>query len=153
MSGFNLLADHSLTLSAFARKGERVSPVQTRSFTIADVNENGLPDWWEQLYSTTGSLDPEGDDDQDGLNNLREFILGTDPKVRTGPVAKMSHGLPPTLVWPSLTGRMYQIEGSDNLIHWPPIGPPFPGTGGIMTFSEPGLLPDLRMYRLKVSLP
>ena len=43
----------------------------------ADVDGNGLPDWWELKH---GLNNPNGDDDGDGWNNLAEFRNGTNPK-------------------------------------------------------------------------
>jgi autotransporter-associated beta strand protein len=50
----------------------------------ADDDSDGLPDWWELLYSTAEppnntSLDPGVDDDLDGLTNLQEYLRGTHP--------------------------------------------------------------------------
>jgi len=43
----------------------------------ADVDGNGLPDWWELKH---GLNNPNGDDDGDGWNNLTEFRNGSNPK-------------------------------------------------------------------------
>lgn len=48
----------------------------------ADADTDGLPDWWEQLYTTPVSstaIAPGVDPDGDTLTNLREFQLGTNP--------------------------------------------------------------------------
>ena len=46
----------------------------------ADLDDNGLSDSWELQYgSTLGELDPEGDEDGDGLSNQDEAMEGTDP--------------------------------------------------------------------------
>jgi len=44
-----------------------------------DSDSDGLPDWWEWQYF--GGLDqgPSGDADIDGLTNLQELYVGTDP--------------------------------------------------------------------------
>src|SRR4051794_21828771 len=49
-----------------------VAPTNT-----ADGNGNGLPDAWENAYG--GNLDPNADDDADGLTNVEEFYLLTSP--------------------------------------------------------------------------
>lgn len=46
------------------------------SLDALDADGNGLPDWWESLYSQTN---PGDDADGDGWNNLAEFRNGTDP--------------------------------------------------------------------------
>lgn len=43
-----------------------------------DKNGNGIDDAWEEKYCN-GNCDPNGDLDGDGLNNLREYQLKTDP--------------------------------------------------------------------------
>lgn len=41
-----------------------------------DSDNDGLPDWWEELF---GNLAPGVDTDNDGLSNLAEYQKGTDP--------------------------------------------------------------------------
>ena len=43
-----------------------------------DRDKDGIDDSWEDNYCD-GDCDPDADPDGDGLNNLREFELGTDP--------------------------------------------------------------------------
>lgn len=49
-----------------------------------DTDNDGMPDWWEQGYgynrfnAVNAAADPDGDD----LNNLNEFLAGTNPKHR-----------------------------------------------------------------------
>ena len=61
-----------------------------------DFNNDGLPDCWEIQYS--GSIytyGPNSDPDGDGLSNLQEYQLGTDP---TKPDTALN-----TLVLPAFT--------------------------------------------------
>lgn len=46
------------------------------SLEAPDTDGNGLPDWWEKLYTQT---DPTADTDGDGWNNRAEFLNGSDP--------------------------------------------------------------------------
>jgi hypothetical protein len=46
------------------------------SLEAPDTDGNGLPDWWEQLYTQSN---PGADTDGDGWNNLTEFRNGSDP--------------------------------------------------------------------------
>ena len=58
----------------------------------ADDDGDGLPNWFEMLYfgrfpdvSTACGARPNDDYDCDGLSNIEEFRLGTDPKVKDTP--------------------------------------------------------------------
>ena len=47
-----------------------------------DIDGDGLPDWWEQLFGLSPSIaDANGDFDQDGWSNLEEFRRGSNPSV------------------------------------------------------------------------
>src|SRR5213593_2585432 len=43
---------------------------------LYDLDEDGLPDWWQNRYLVN---DPNADPDGDGRNNLSEFLNGSDP--------------------------------------------------------------------------
>ncbi|MBO7686707.1 MAG: hypothetical protein J6V72_09995, partial [Kiritimatiellae bacterium] len=47
--------------------------VDTAFRTQADTNNNGLPDWWENLYGVSDQL---ADADGDGLSNYAEYLIG-----------------------------------------------------------------------------
>jgi hypothetical protein len=48
-----------------------------------DSDGNGLDDAWEMLYFGQLGNNPSADPDNDGLTNLQEYQLGTDPKKAT----------------------------------------------------------------------
>lgn len=50
-----------------------------RNLKDDDANHDKISDSWEAEYNIT---DPMGDDDGDGLNNLQEFMAGSDPKTK-----------------------------------------------------------------------
>lgn len=49
----------------------------------ADSDEDGMPDYWEDAYglNKSSNSDAEGDSDGDGLNNLYEYLSGTNPAM------------------------------------------------------------------------
>ncbi|MGA4580048.1 LamG-like jellyroll fold domain-containing protein [Limisphaera sp. VF-2] len=50
-------------------------------FGLSDVDEDGLPDWWERRYGlNVGANDAAADPDSDGLNSLAEYQAGTHPR-------------------------------------------------------------------------
>ena len=50
--------------------------VSTNKPDVIDSNNDGIPDNWSDLY---GIINATADPDGDGVNNLNEFISGTDP--------------------------------------------------------------------------
>jgi hypothetical protein len=44
-----------------------------------DINDNDIPDWWEMLYFGNLNQSAAGDFDGDGVNNLNEYLEGTNP--------------------------------------------------------------------------
>lgn len=58
-----------------------------------DVDHNGLADSWETNYfSGHINVDPNADPDGDGLTNLQEYRLGTDPNVADSDLDGVSDG-------------------------------------------------------------
>ena len=58
-----------------------VFPLDTGG-AFTDTDGDGLPDWWERLYTGSGTAMRPGDDpDGDGLSNFLEFAFGTSPSV------------------------------------------------------------------------
>jgi type VI secretion system secreted protein Hcp len=86
-----------------------------------DSDGDGMPDSWEATYGLSGSSnDADGDLDGDGLTNLQEFQLGTNPKSGTSffkaeltPVGSVAGGF--DLRWNSVPGKTYVIEWSPDL--------------------------------------
>ena len=56
---------------------------------IKDEDNNGMADAWERQFLGAVGADPLGDIDNDGLTNLQEFMLGTDPKADQSPANRL----------------------------------------------------------------
>lgn len=56
--------------------------ITTHGGAGADTDKDGMPDSWEEKYgfNPNDSSDAELDADEDGANNLKEYISGSDPK-------------------------------------------------------------------------
>lgn len=53
------------------------------TFGLGDLDEDGLPNWYEALYDFLDPNNPDDadlDEDEDGLSNLREYERETDPE-------------------------------------------------------------------------
>jgi subtilisin family serine protease len=88
---------------------------------MVDTDTNGLPDWWELQYFNhlTGTV-PNADADHDGMNNLAEWLAGTNPTNASSCLRLMA--LPSNntnafvMSWPSVAGKYYRLERATNLL-------------------------------------
>lgn len=92
---------------------------------IDDSDEDGLPDSWENQYLGNLSSDGLADPDGDGQSNAFEYLAGTNP---ASGASRFAATLTPlnttqfTLAWPSLPGKIYQIQTSGTLAgSWDPL--------------------------------
>jgi hypothetical protein len=84
-----------------------------------DSDQDGLPDWWEDLYCS-GQCHPGDDLDGDGVSNLDEYKAGTNPLdpqslfvfISISPHA--AGGM--RIEWASAQGKTYRIERSADLL-------------------------------------
>jgi dextranase len=104
--------------------------VPTRNF-ILDRNNDGISDVWAALYPSAGA--PTADPDGDGQSNLAEAQAGTDPtSAASRLIATVAPDASGNLVvrWPSIAGKYYFLEASNDLATWTPLPREFAGTSG-----------------------
>ena len=90
------------------------------SILFQDLDGNGIPEAWEQLYFGRTGIDPSADPDGDGLSNLEEFKAGTNPNdfqsqfrfVRIAPQG----GGGVLVEWSSVMNRSYSVLRSTDLL-------------------------------------
>jgi hypothetical protein len=104
-----------------------------------DSDNDGMPDGWETKNGLdpgdpTGENGPDGDPDQDGIRNLDEYELGSDPRLINAFLKVHSVNV----TWNGLAGVMYQIQATDDLDNptWEPVGDPIPGVDGLNQSSQ-----------------
>jgi hypothetical protein len=96
---------------------------------IADSDKDGIPDWWERRYfSSLGMLSEAGDWDEDGLNDLREYMAGTNPKDASSCFLCQAPqpdagGNRMVIRWQSASNKTYTLLGASNLLDnvWTPL--------------------------------
>ncbi len=124
-----------------------------------DADRDGLPDAWEhwQLYQLgeyPGSagwdlarLDKNGDLDGDGVGNFQEYVAGTFAGDATERFELVIKALTPERAdfeFFAITGKVYTIEQSTDLVSWTPV--PFGTTpdgprGGFFRASDVAVTP------------
>jgi subtilisin family serine protease len=139
------------TLSGSVITGGRLNLART-----VDSNGNNLPDWWEQQYfGQLISLNFPVDPDQDGANNLAEWLAGTNPTNAASALRltaiPSAGGNSVELQWPSAPGRFYRLL-SANLAAGPfsPLATNLAATAPLNTLTNPITTSSQRYYRLQV---
>jgi hypothetical protein len=150
-----LPATNTFSLSQRDRgKFERVD-LQAQ-LVFPDGDRDGLPDFWETEYFGGNSATPDGDDDQDGLNNLKEYLAGTHPKSSESSIVILDTKTFPNgdvvLRWQSATNRFYKILRSQNLLSgFSPLVEGIAATPPVNTFTDTNAVSQgPYFYRIKV---
>jgi hypothetical protein len=143
-----------------------------------DRDGDGLPDAWEIAnFGSIAAQDGKGDADSDGVDNLHEFLAGTNPNkadtdgdgiddrtelvMGTNPLdaasapslsMKVYHAA--EIEFPSKAGKTYQVQTMSELgtSTWTPVGGPITGTGEPISLFISTRKTDKDYYRI-VELP
>jgi subtilisin-like proprotein convertase family protein/subtilisin family serine protease len=89
-----------------------------RGTAIVDVDRDGLDDAWERDHLNNLSAGAVADPDLDGYSNMREQLMGTNPRVMDVPFEVDLSRWNPSLArlsWPASTNFVYQVSGGTNL--------------------------------------
>ena len=89
-----------------------------RSDSQPSNNYDGIPDsWMTSYYGNSNGSSATADTDADGLSNLEEFLLGTDP-TDSDSNFKITQFSTNSLEWTTQQFDLYTIESSPNLSTW-----------------------------------
>jgi hypothetical protein len=109
-----------------------------------DTDGDGMPDWWESRYGLNpyDPADAGVDSDGDAQANLAEYLSGTDPTDPTSVLKVQGVSVQGTnliVVFPSVSGKRYQLEAADALptTHWASVGGIVVGTDRATTNQVP----------------
>jgi len=130
-------------------------PTATATATASSLT--AYQNWKLQNLGNPNAPD-NGDDDHDGNDTLTEYLFGLNPNASdrypwTATRASNGHI---TVSYPTLAGRVYQVEYSDNLGIWHNAPPPVTGDGTTRQWTDDGSLtggiPGKRFFRVRVQI-
>lgn len=116
-----MMSDGNLEMAAGQNRIIRQTP--------GDVDDDGLPDWWEQkFFDTLTGVSPDRDSDSNGQNNLTAYLNGQHPLTAgfqaqdVSPLVKLRLQTSAAhLEVLGMDGWTYRIDDSLNLGTWTPI--------------------------------
>ena len=132
---YNTPAPETKTLASSSRI------VFNGNYTFTDVNNNRMPDAWEQEHfgEVSSTRTATTDTDSDGQTDLGEFVSGTDPndpasKLLVARIQVLSNGRV-TVTWPATSGKAYVLLGSSDARNWQPYSPPTVASGSEVSYT------------------
>lgn len=141
-------------LAGKVKTGGRLDLLKT-----VDTDGDNLPDWWETENFGELARTSTMDSDSDGFSNRLEFLAATspvDPGSRLA-ISAITRGSGTsaadfTLTFPTVSGRRYQVQRSDDLQDWGTLGSTIEGTGAAAEVTDSGALHESsgRYYRMRL---
>ena len=128
------------------------APPTAGASNSADLDGDGLADWWEMEYFGDTRANPAADPDSDGLSNREEYVAGTDPMDAFSCLRIAALNPPPgaSVSFEAVPGRSYTVQFTDALgaSPWHKLADvPARAARGIVSVPDPGHAPH-RVYRL-----
>jgi hypothetical protein len=126
-----------------------------------DADGDGLPDAWEQMMmdmlglSSLGDVDPNADDDKDGLSNLQEYLAGTyafDPTDGFSLAIVGAGQKGPIMEFLAIRGRHYTVLESTDLQAWTPASFRLPAEGADSAWRGSLRATDTRNLRIETEI-
>jgi hypothetical protein len=126
--------------------------------TFADRDHDGMPDYWEREFFSGPTNGRAGDnEDGDGLNNLEEWLGGSNPFVVTSyfKVSDMrgaTSAQKRVLFWPSTSNRSYTVEFASNWLgNFNGLTSGLPATPFLNAFTDAQPRATAAFYRVRVN--
>jgi glycosidase len=160
----NVVGDALLEMNFLPQvQNARASGIRVRKIADIDGDADGIPDWWMRGWfdHPTGQqadFSLAGDDaDGDGLSNIEEYLIGSNPLEPSPPpfIQAMNLVPGPDILFPSISGRVYDLEAVDALdgsATWTSILQNVSGNGSLLSLPDTNDA-DRRIYRVRVRMP
>jgi len=118
--------------------------------TIIDSDGDGMADAWETMFFTNSIPVASGDEDEDGMSNIDEYLYGYNPADDTSLFMMKDADVttsPFTITWASAPFRSYEIQAVEVMsdTNWQTIGT-VPGNSSSSIFSDIGSSTSSQRY-------
>ena len=130
LDGLTTNSTHSFQVDYVTTDNHRspLSPAASGT-TWGGQNWGGVPyEWMTMNFGSNTNLwpSPTADSDHDGMNNVQEFLTGTDPNNAASVlrVQAVQSGQGMFLSWPTVAGLTYQVQATTNMSGWSNLGAP-----------------------------
>ena len=135
-----------------------VEPIDGQDDGEGDQKHKDADDYEQNQFGGTPFFDGADDPDGDGVPNTDEYVTGTDASDGGShflvDLNVTENGNERHISWDTVSGRLYQLEGRDDLLGsmWRPIGNPVVGTGEPVSLMDDQPAENC-YYRVGVTLP
>lgn len=133
--------------------GSDVIQLALPTSAFRDSDNDGMDDNWELTYFGNLTHNGNADSDGDGLKDLLEFQILTNPTNSSSTFrASIAASANPTVSWPAIPWRSYQVETRDDVsAGWQALAdrPNLTNATGVVTDQAPN--PAQRFYRVRTN--
>jgi len=121
--------------------------------TLALRPAEQISDEWRTNFFgglTSAAADATSDPDGDGMSNLAEYILHTDPLVADWRVSVRLEAGKPIISWYGDSGRKFAVFVADQLGDWRQVGSPIVGRGQPEEYRDAEAGGGIRYYQIRI---
>lgn len=151
------LVDGSWDALSFAPGFSPLGVMQPEAVPVpaADIDNDGLPDSWENQHFGSLAENASADSDGDGTTNLMEYLAATNPKSATSVFRPTTHTSGGNLVVsvPTVSGRSYRVWGNANLQGAWTVHDTITGDGAIVEWLYPLTQSSKYFFRIEILIP
>jgi hypothetical protein len=121
--------------------------------SLASRPPERISDEWKSYFFgslTAASAQAGADPDNDGLSNLAEYLLNTNPTLPDWRIWVRLEGSNVVVGWYGEQAKRYEVLDSTDLNTWRSLSPVLPGNDQMQEFTDSNPAPAARFYRVRM---